>query len=235
MIHCLIVDDEQPARDMLEAYVWRLGPGWVVAKCKSAAEARGVLVKEAIDLMFLDVEMPRMNGLDFLRELEQRPAVVLTTAFAQYALDGYDLEVLDYLLKPIGFERFQKATEKAMLYLDEHKKAMAYDVAQGFEHQSMVVKEGYDYRKIMLKDICYIQAMREYVVLHTAREKTMTLRPLAQLEATLPAAHFIRIHRSYIVARGWVKGSEGDRLLMANNTHLPIGKTYKKRVLQELF
>lgn len=234
-IHCLIVDDEQLAREMLEAYCQRLPALQVVGKCKSAAEATALLEREQVDLLFLDIQMPNLTGTDFLRQLPNPPKVIFTTAYSQYALEGFELEVVDYLLKPIGFGRFEKTVLKVKEAMKTEQKAIAYDAARSFENQSILVKEGYDQHIVFLKDIIYIEAMREYSVYHTSSGKLMELKPISQAEKVLPGEHFFRVHRSFLVAKSAVIGNEGKSLLLKDGTILPLGKTYKKWVLRELF
>ncbi|MEM7373688.1 MAG: LytTR family DNA-binding domain-containing protein [Bacteroidota bacterium] len=232
---CLIVDDEQLARDMLERYVSQIQDLFLLGKCKNARETEQILTKESVDLLLLDIQMPAKTGLDFLRTLEKRPMVILTTAYSDYALQGYELEVVDYLLKPIGFSRFEKAIEKARDLMLTKQKAMAFEAQNTYEKQSLLIKDGYKHHTIFLKDIQYIAAMREYVQYHTNKGKFMELRSLSKLELSLPQEHFLRIHRSYIVAESFVSGQEKNSLLLRSGTKLPIGKTYKQRVLKFLF
>jgi len=234
-LQCLIVDDEQLAREMLEAYALRALELKVIAKCKSAAEAQACLSENKIDLLFLDIQMPRMTGVDFLRQLPNSPKVIFTTAYSDYALEAYELEVVDYLLKPIGFDRFEKAVNKVKELLSTEQKALAFENGQAFETQIILVKEGYNHHKVFLKNILYIAAMREYVQYHTPTGKLMELKALSEVDKALPSAHFIRIHRSYIVAKSAVKGHEQNSLLLQNGIALPLGKTYKQQVLRELF
>lgn len=234
-INCLIVDDEQLARDMLEAYAQKISFLTIIGKCKNAAEASVFLKEKDIDLILLDINMPRMTGVDFLKNLDNPPMVIFTTAYSEYALEGYELEVVDYLLKPIGFDRFEKAANRAKELLSTEQKAQAFIDGQTFETQFILVKEGYNHHHVFLKDILYIAAMREYVRYHATHGKFMELKSIYTIEKLLPSEHFIRIHRSYIVAKTVVKGHEGNSLLLQNEVRLPLGKTYKQRVLEELF
>ncbi len=232
---CLIIDDEQLARDMLEAYALRIPELKVIAKCKSTAEAQACLSENKIDLLFLDIQMPRMTGVEFLRQLTSKPKVIFTTAYSHYALEGYELEVVDYLLKPIGFERFEKAVNRAKELLSTEQKAQAFEDEQTFEHQFLIIKDGYNHQKVFLKDIFYISAMREYIQYHTKIGKVMELNSLLSIENSLPDTHFIRIHRSYIIAKPALKGHKKNFLVLQNDITLPLGKTYKQWVLRELF
>ena len=234
-IQCLIIDDEQLARDMLEVYAARIPELVVIAKCKSAVIAQPYLIRHKIDLLFLDIQMPGMTGLDFLRQLEEPPKVIFTTAYSDYALESYELEVVDYLLKPIGFNRFEKAVDKAKQLFSITHKAQAFDDGQTFESRFLLVKEGYNHHHVYLKDIRYILAMREYVQYHCVGEKIMELKPISVVEDLLPSSHFIRVHRSYIVAKREVIGQDKNNLILKSGELIPLGKTYKKRVLASLF
>lgn len=233
-LQCLIIDDEQLAREMLEAYAKRIPDLEVVGRCKSATEAADFLNQYRVDFLLLDIQMPKLTGIDLLRQLTHPPKVILTTAYADYALEGYELEVVDYLLKPIGFGRFAKAISKVKELLATEQKAEAFEHQQAFDKQFLHIKEGYDRHKIFLKDIHYIEAMREYVLYHTTSGSRMELRSLTKLEKELPTDHFTRIHRSYIVANALVRGRERNIILLNDNIRLPIGKTYKKQVLMRL-
>lgn len=234
-INCLIVDDEQLARDMLEAYSRKISFLNIIEKCKNAAEASVFLKEKNIDLILLDINMPRMTGVDFLKNLNNPPMVIFTTAYSEYALEGYELEAVDYLLKPIGFDRFEKAVNKAKKLLLTAQKAETFEANQIFENQFLMVKDGYSHHKVFLKDILYIAAMKEYVRYHTTHGKIMELKSISVIEKMLPPEHFIRIHRSYIVAKAIAKGHEGNSLLLQNELRLPLGKTYKQVVLGKLF
>ncbi|MEL7124329.1 MAG: response regulator transcription factor, partial [Bacteroidota bacterium] len=234
-IDCLIIDDEQLARDMLHAYAGKIPYLRVVAKCKSASEAERYMAKQKIDLLLLDINMPRTSGIEFLRKLKVPPKVIFTTAYSDYTLEGYALEVVDYLLKPIGFERFRKAIQRAQDIISTNEKAKAYDANHTFEKEYIIVKEGHNHQTVFLKDILYVMAMREYIQYHTTNGKYMELKSISTLEKTLPTQHFLRIHRSYIVAKSAVLGHHQNSLILKKNLSLPIGKTYKQKVLQSLF
>jgi len=234
-IQTLIVDDERLAREVLAAYAQRCEGIDVIGTCKSAWEARKFLQNKQVDFMLLDIHMPRELGTDFLRELSDPPPVVFTTAFADYAISGYELNAIDYLLKPIGFARFQRAIGKVIRHVETHKKALAFDDNRNVPTGQIIIKEGHNFRKIPLQEIRYVGAMREYVSYHTNNGKMLELRPLTQVEQILPTDHFLRVHRSYIVAKHLVRSHTGNKLLLATGEEVPIGKTFKKKALVELF
>lgn len=232
---CLIVDDEQLARDMLEVFANKTAGLKVVAKCKDVAEATVVIQSRPVDLVLLDVNMPQVTGVEWFTSLSNPPLVVFTTAYSQYALASYELEAVDYLLKPVGYQRFQQAIVKVQRRLTNQHKAQAYDEYLQFSEQRLLIKEGYNRHHVYLKDINYVMAMREYVRYHTSAQSLMELTSLSKLESLLPSQHFVRIHRSYIVAKAAVVGHQQNKLLLRDGKTLPIGKTYRQRVLQILF
>lgn len=227
---CIIVDDEQLAREMLAVYCSRLPSLEVVGKCKNAAEVESVLRAQKVDILLSDIEMPIKSGIDLIIELEDQPKVIFTTAYQQYALKGYELEVVDYLLKPIGFERFAKAIQKAIQQIETELKAKAFEIDKEKQEQFLMIKEGYNQHKLFLNEILYIEAMREYVVYHKIDGKLMELRSISKIEKILPEKQFLRVHRSFIVARSVIKSWHVNKIKLSNTIEIPIGKTYRKKV-----
>lgn len=227
---CIIVDDEQLAREMLAVYASRVPHLEVVAKCKNAAEVEAILREQKVDILLSDIEMPLKSGIDLISELENQSKVIFTTAYQQYAIKGYELEVVDYLLKPIGFERFAKAIQKAILQIETERKAKAFELDKAQQAQFLIIKEGYDQHKLFLKELIYVEAMREYVVYHKTDGKLMELRSISKVEKILPQAQFLRVHRSFIVAIAAVKSWHVNMIQLSNTTEIPIGKTYRKKV-----
>ncbi|SFV32837.1 LytR/AlgR family response regulator transcription factor [Thermoflavifilum thermophilum] len=237
LLKCMIVDDEYPARVLLNDYANKLPLLQVVASCKTALEAMAVLREQSVDLIFLDIQMPELTGLEFLQSLAHPPLVILTTAYADYALKGYELNVVDYLLKPFSFERFVQAVNKA---------AERFQLSQGTTHVSsiasappeqksfIVVKADHKLHRIYYDDILFIEGLREYVAFHTAFGKIITLESLKKLEDLLPADTFIRVHKSYIVNKKKVKSLYGNQLDIAGHW-IPIGKLYRDEVVKHLF
>lgn len=246
-IKCIIVDDEKLARTLLEKYIQKLPQLELVRQCKNPLEALECLQTEDIDLMFLDIQMPDLTGIELLQTLPQKPVVIFTTAYAEYALEGYQLDVTDYLLKPFSFNRFVQGVNKATQQI-QLKNASA-DANPTMQPQTqpttthhkghLIVKAEHKTYKLKLQDIVYIKSVGEYVTFYTQNpdfpKRIMTLQSLRKLEdELLPAEQFIRIHRSYIVAIDRVKVLEGNELTIANE-RLPIGKTYREEVLKRLF
>ncbi len=230
-IRCLIVDDEELARTLLENYVNRLPFLELAGKCKNPLEAMAILQQEPVDLLLLDIQMPELSGIDFLKSLTQKPFTVFTTAYESYALEGYSLDVVDYLLKPIGFERFLQAVNKVVERMAQRQPMPAPTLpAKDF----VLVKSEHKIHRLPLDEILYIQSMREYVAFYTPAGRILSLGSLKSLEEELPADRFMRVHKSYIVALDKVNSLEGN-MLHVGKEPLPIGASYKEEVLRRGF
>lgn len=228
-IKSIVIDDEYLARTLLDDYISRLPSLELIAKCTGAPEAIEVLQNESVDLMFLDVHMPDLTGIDFLKSLKSKPVIIFTTAYPDYALDGYTLDVIDYLLKPISFERFvqsvNKATEQIKLIKGQNNVETNGCITLKSEHR--VHKVNYD-------NILYIEGLKEYVIFHLKEGKRIiTLEALKNLEEQLPG-NFMRIHRSYIINKNDVKSLYGN-MVEIGDQKIVIGKTFKEKVIDQLF
>ena len=239
----LIVDDEALAREVLETYLNRMPELQGVASCSNAVQAFEVLKSQTIDLMFLDIQMPQISGIDFLKSLSNPPKVIFTTAFPNYALEGYELNVVDYLLKPISFERFTKAVHKAMDLLHHLQSrdlpAMYHlsppsepsETEQSKEEDFIFVKADKKLIKIRFEDIYHIEGLKDYVIIHTPKGRIITLQTMKMLETKLPEDRFRRIHRSHIANLQHIEQVEGSNLLIKGKS-LPLGKNYKDELLK---
>lgn len=222
MIRCLIADDELIAHQILEQYIVQT-PGLVlVAKCRNALEAFAKLKEHAIDLMFLDIEMPLVNGIAFLKTLPQPPKVIFTTAYAEYALEGYELNVVDYLLKPFSYERFVKAVDKVK---------QPIDIPVQNDDTYVVIKEKEGLLKIPHNEILYIEASGDYMKIVTHAKSYLTHITMKKLEELLPAGQFVRTHKSYIVALKQIRLLKTDGLVLMNNITVPVSNSYREEVL----
>ena len=228
---CLIVDDEPLAIEVVESYLQKLNGFEITAKCNSAVEAFEILQKKNIELMFLDIQMPELTGLEFLRSMKNPPKVILTTAHRKYAADGFELDVVDYLLKPVSFERFLKAVEKFYKTNDADFK-VSVDNASG-ENDFIYVKENKKAVKLHFNEILYIESLKDYVVIHTDSKKVISKIPISVLEEQLPAGKFLRIHRSFIVSITKIDAFTSYSIEIGKK-ELTIGRTYKNSVLKEL-
>jgi len=218
-ISCIIVDDEPLAREGLERLVREAGFLDMVANCSSAMEANRILSAEKIDLMFLDIQMPRMRGTDFLRTLEVQPKVIITSAYTDFALEGFELNVLDYLLKPITPERFLKAVNRAREVISK-------------EGAWFFVRTGNNFEKIVFNELLFIEAAQNYCALHTTRGKFLTLSTIHALEEQLPQDQFLRVQKSYIVSINKIQSVNALEVVIGQHT-IPVGKNYRE-VLQDL-
>ncbi|MBB4079084.1 DNA-binding LytR/AlgR family response regulator [Lewinella aquimaris] len=232
-INCLIVDDEELARRLVGSYCDRLSDLRVVGEANNPVAAMDILREHEIDLLFLDIQMPEMTGLDFLRTLRRPPAVILTTAYSDYALEGFELDVVDYLVKPFSFERFVRAVGKAREYRFSDVARSGAPPPQSDAPPYQLVRSDRKTYRIPHADILYIESMREYVAYHTPTGRTLALGSLKQLEEELPA-NFLRVHKSYIVAKDKVEVLEGN-MLHIGGAKIPIGGSYREHVKQELF
>lgn len=238
---CVVIDDEELARALLANYLAKIPDLEVVASCKNPMEALEIISRQKIDLLFLDIQMPELTGLEFLAILREKPMVVFTTAYPNHALDAYNLDVLDYLLKPFSFQRFVQAVNKAKerLYMQEvvrEKQGQPMIAPQPRELTDyLLVNAEHKIHKIRLNEIIYIQSMREYVAYHLKdATRLLSLNSLKKLEQELPKDQFTRIHKSYLVSNRCVSTLEGNRLYL-NEIALPIGGRFKEEVVKRLF
>jgi DNA-binding LytR/AlgR family response regulator len=228
MIHCLIIDDEPLARKLLEEFISKTPDLVLVDSCTSALKAREVLAMKKVDLLFLDIQMPDLSGIDFLRSYKRPPAVILTTAYAEFALEGFELDVTDYLLKPFDFNRFLKAVNKISI-----PREIAQTTALPASSEDHIfVKDGNKLVRLNLNSILYIKGAREYVTIVMPDRKVTSLQSLKLLEEDLPQS-FIRIHNSYIINSSFIVEVHKDDVLI-NNELLPIGISYKKTFLERV-
>ncbi|MCB9232210.1 MAG: response regulator transcription factor [Bacteroidia bacterium] len=218
-IRCIILDDEQPARRLIEGYCQKLPDLEVIGSFKNPLEALPLLTRGEADLLFLDIQMPDLKGTDLLRSLQKAPQVILTTAYQEYALEGFDLNVTDYLLKPFAFDRFLQAVNKATRLIQP----MAGPVPN--EKEILYIKAEHKVFKVALKEIYHIEGQQEYVKYHTQNGRIMVLDSLKRLEETLPS-NFMRVHRSFIVNLDFATTLSKDSL-MVNGEEIPVGKSFK--------
>lgn len=227
---CIIVDDEPLARTAIRSLLSRFEDMEVVAECDDTFDALKVLQGKKVDLMFLDIQMPEVSGLDFLRSLKNPPAVILTTAHREYALEGYELDVLDYLLKPISFERMMKAIDK---YYHLHNRPVMPSLADEPQDSFITIRADRKNIRLRLDDILWISSLKDYVQIYTADEKYITQVPIGEIGQQLPDDLFLRIHRSYIVNITRITAFTGQDVEIGK-VELPIGRSYKNLVFNLL-
>lgn len=226
-LNCVIIEDEPLARNLITEYVRKVPELNLLNAFSNPLEALEALRTLSVDLLFLDVQMPEITGISLLKVLKKRPLVVLTTAYSQYALEGYELDVADYLLKPITFERFLKSVDKIMQRLEVEPKPVITTTENSPAPTFVFVKDGTKLVKIQLDEILYVEGLKDYVTIHTTNRKITTLQRMKALEEQLPADKFIRIHNSFIVALNAIEVVKKNEVEIKGAT-LPIGDTYKK-------
>ncbi|MCB0572141.1 MAG: response regulator transcription factor [Phaeodactylibacter sp.] len=234
MINVLIVDDEPLAQDVLETYIEKIPELHLVQKCSNALEANEALKNHDVDLMFLDIQMPQLTGVDFLKTLTKPPLVVFTTAYPNYAIEGFELNALDYLLKPISLERFMKAVNKAIEQIELHSKEAAPAPGEESGPDFIFVKADKKLVKVNFAEVVYIEGLKDYVIIRMENSRVITLQTMKSLEEKLPPGMFRRIHRSYIVNVNKIEAIVGNMVeVMEKNQakHLPIGKNYRDELL----
>ncbi len=229
-IKCLLVDDESLALALLEKFVGDTPDLELVAQCKSAIRAVEILQSEPIDLLFLDIQLPVLSGINLLRSVSRKPVTIFTTAYPQYAVEAYELDAIDYLLKPYSATRFTQAVEKARAAL-RLRDALFPTKPDGH----LTVKADRQWVKIALEEIHYIEGWKEYVKIFTGTGKVVTLESLNNLESLLPATHFLRVHKSFIVAQSAVQRMDGHELILAHNVRIPVARARKQAVTALLF
>ncbi|SHI49401.1 two component transcriptional regulator, LytTR family [Mesonia phycicola] len=222
--NCIIVDDEELARTLLESYIKKIDFLELLNSFESPIEALPTLKSNQVDLLFLDIQMPDLNGTDFAKMISPETRVIFTTAYSEYALKGFELNALDYLLKPITFERFLTAVNK--LKANKQSNTPPSDM--------VTVKSGYDLHRLKTDDITHIESDSEYVVFHYLGKKLMSHQSLKSLEKTLNSQQFLRVHRSFIINKSKVTGLKGRDLLLGN-LKIPVSDSYYERVKKDLF
>ncbi|MEO0043422.1 MAG: hypothetical protein RL329_2870 [Bacteroidota bacterium] len=234
ILSCLIVEDEPLARQLMTQYVQKVPSLELFKACSNPLEAIEILRNTPIDILFLDVQMPEITGITLLKILQKKPYIILTTAYSEYALDGYELDVRDYLLKPITFERFLKAVEKATQQLTATQSNLLMDkttlekiVTTEAVQPFIFVKDGTKLVKVRLGEIMYVEGLKDYITIYMVDKKMVTLQRLKTLETQLPENQFIRIHNSYIVALEWIDTIHKERVQIGKAL-LPISDTYRK-------
>lgn len=230
VIRCLVIDDEPPAREIIRRYIEQVPTLKLAGECGNAMQALAILQQESVDLMFLDIRMPQLNGNDFLKTLKNPPGVIFTTAYPEYALEGYELDAVDYLVKPIQFDRFLKAVNK----VHHHSVARTEPPAEEKKTESFVYfRADRKMVKVMLQDILYIESMKDYVKVFTVHGVIITKQSISSVEAMLPEKDFIRSHRSFIVSLRHIKSFTSE-LIGIENTEIPIGKLFRNEVMKTL-
>lgn len=230
MINCVIIDDEPLAREGLASYVQEIDFLNLKGVCENPVELMKLMDQQQIDLIYLDIQMPKINGIEFLKIVKNPPMVIMTTAFPSYALDGFRLNVLDFLLKPITFDRFMMAAQKAKDYFRLLSREIKNEEA---EENYFFVKCENKYEKIYFEDILFIQGMQNYVQIYTRNGRHLTLLNLKDIEQNLNSQSFIRVHKSYIVSIPKVDAIENAELVIQNH-RIPISRNYREQTIKQV-
>jgi DNA-binding LytR/AlgR family response regulator len=233
MIRCIAIDDEKLALDLIEDDILKVPFLQLVKKCRNGVEALDVLQTEKIDLLFLDIQMPDISGIQFLKSLTHKPLVIFTTAYEKYALEGFELDVVDYLLKPYSFERFLKAVNKAQEHLSILNKNSDQPVTEeiSFSNQFIFVKSDYKLVKIEISEIQYVESLKDYVKIVAGDKPIVTLSSMKAIEEKLVAPDFIRVHRGFIVNIRKIQYIHRN-FVKVGDKEIPIGDNYKENFLQ---
>lgn len=235
MIRCVVVDDKPLAIDILNDYINKVPDLRLVFSSTNPLEALEYFMKNEVDLVFLDIQMPQLNGVQFMKIVQGKCKIVLTTAYTEYALDGFENDAIDYLLKPISFERFYKAVQKAQHYFNAKNEPQV--VAQVIETTPVAdyifVKTEYKLVKINIDDILYIEGMQNYVAIYTKTEKIISLQNIKKMEEQLPKKQFARVHKSYMVALNKINSIERSRIYIADAV-IPLGDVYRDGFYQSI-
>lgn len=227
-MNCLIVDDEVLAQDVLALYISRVDFLTLTGRCNNALQAFATLNKEPVDVMFLDIKMPEMSGLELVKSLKNPPKIILTTAYDDYALEGYELDIIDYLLKPIRFERFLKAVNKM-------QQPQYTGIAPRETDETFYVRSDRKLVQIDSREVRYIESLKNYLAIHTGNQKIIVHATLSNIEEEMrPRPFFIQVHKSFIVNTRFVAEVGHNMIRLKDNTELPIGGNYKEGLLQAI-
>jgi len=231
---CIIIEDQPPAQRILQKYIQDMGRLDLKATFADALTALDFLKATPVDLIFLDIHLPKISGIDFLKILNPKPKIILTTAFSDYALQSYDLDVTDYLLKPFSFERFVKAVTKAMEPVQDkaQPKPVLPTVATSLQDQFMFIKTGKEYQKIELSEIQFIKSNGDYTMVYMEKGKHLVSQPLKYWTDKLDEGSFCQIHKSYVININQLTKVTGNQVVIGENL-LPIGRTYKEGFFRE--
>jgi DNA-binding LytR/AlgR family response regulator len=223
-LNCIIIDDEPSGRKIIEEYISETSFLKLCCKTESPLKAYDLIVEHAIDLIFLDIQMPKINGIDFLKSLSKPPLVIITTAYSEYALQGFELDVIDYLLKPISLERFLKATNKARDYFElqnTNEKPKNY----------FFIKSNNKFEKVLFHELLYVEAANNYIIIQTQEKRLITYLTFKGIEEILPSSLFIKVHKSYIVSLSKIDSLNNEEIRIGKH-FIPISRSLKDEVME---
>ncbi|WP_276484093.1 LytR/AlgR family response regulator transcription factor [Paraflavitalea pollutisoli] len=231
MITCVIIDDEQPARELIALHLANLQDFEVVASFDNALDGFSFLQKHTVDLLFLDIQMPRLTGLELIRSLKVCPKVILTTAYREYAVEAFELDVMDYLVKPITQERFMKAISRFNYY--NHAPVEKPEAPNSFDAAYIFLKVGKGQVKVYLRDILYIEGLKDFTKVHTTQRVLVASERISYMEDKLPEGKFARIHKSFLIALDKIERIQADQVIIGG-TPLPIGRVFKNEFMKKV-
>ncbi len=227
-LNCLIIDDEPVARKGMMEYASEIEFLHVVAQCENALKASTYLKEGTIDLLLLDIQMPKLSGIEFLKSISNPPMAIFTTAYSEYAIEGYSLNVIDYLVKPVPFQRFVQAVNKARdFYLMKHK------TDKTISENYFFIKSNGRYEKVDFNEVLFVESMQNYIVIHTPDRKLITYLTLSGIEAQLPGDQFMKVHKSFIVSLSKIESVDGSEIMIGKN-HIPISRNLREEVTQKI-
>lgn len=232
MIKCLAIDDEPLALRQLASYIEKIPFLELIGACRSAIEAKDIMDQEVIDAIFIDINMPDLNGMEFVKQMQVPPLVVFTTAYSEYAIEGFKVDAVDYLLKPFGLQDFQRAAQKVKHRYELEHRTMTEEssiVVDELDSDAMFLKSDYKTIRINISDIRYVEGMSEYLKIYIEDHKPLVvLLSMKRLEERLPSNSFMRIHRSYIINLRKIREVNKNRVILGDDAYLPIGDNYKE-------
>lgn len=236
---CIIVDDERPALKLLTAYISKLPHIKLVAACEDALQALAALQEHTVDILFLDIQMPGFTGLELMKVLKEKPQIILTTAYREYAVEGFALDATDYLVKPFSFERFTQAVNKAIEQIKLRRVGSTPIVVNSAQVEAPIQPDHFFARthhkleKVAFDDVHYVESLREYAAIHTSDKRYVVSQTMRKIETELPADRFIRVHRTYIVALAHIDEIFGNTIVIQGK-EIPIGGSYKQAFFERV-
>ena len=233
-MYCIIIEDQPPAQRILKKYIDDIGSLELKGVFSDAIQAMEFIKNESVDLMFLDIHLPKISGIDFLKSMQNPPQVILTTAFSEYALESYEFNVVDYLLKPFSFQRFVKAVSKVSSRSSVTTEPVPENLFPAKIVKEIYIKSGYEHIKVVIDEIFHIESDADYTEIVTVDKKHLSSEPLKFWEDTLPAPQFFRIHRSHIVNTSKIEKLVGNQIYLSNSIILPIGRAYKEDFVKQI-
>jgi two-component system, LytTR family, response regulator LytT len=231
----LLVDDEYLALNLLEQFISQLSDMEIIGKVKSPIQALEMLQNEPVDILFLDIQMPVLSGTNLLKTLQHPPATIFTTAYSEHAIEAFDLNAVDYLLKPFSFERFLQSVNKAKAFMNKKETPSVFEPSQTEQKEFLTMKVDGKIEKITIKDIVYIEGLKEYIKIVTPTRNYVTLESMKNMEETLAPHDFVRAHKSYIVSKKRVQSLEGNMLDLGAKIKIPISRERKEEVVKIIF